>query len=353
MRGSVLILPLLMFLPLSASALRWSETQWDFGTVREIDGRVEHEFRFYNDGADTVTVTSTRSSCGCTTADYTRGAVAPGDSGMVRVVYDPSYRPGRFTKHVEVRLGGQRERLAVSGTVHPAGETVGRLFPESVGPLRVAKKTAVAGDVKQGRHRTVSYILYNASRDTLRVAASADDNRVRLTLDGDCVAPSELVTLSVAVRAKKMDETGRFEVPVRLTAGEKTYDGLTIVGQVVAADPAKVDYSKAPRLKVATDRLDFTGAGGGRVTRHLTVENAGGAELRVDNAVTYCDGVTVKKYPKKLKPGKRGEVVVEVDPSKFDGDVLNTSITLLTNDPSVSDCRIRLVGDFSRRKKDN
>lgn len=347
LRFSILTFALLT--ALVATALQWSETRWNFGTINEVDGRVEHVFRFFNDGGDTIVVTGTRSSCGCTTADYTHTAVMPGDSGRVRVLYDPSYRPGRFVKHVDVRMGDRREQLIVEGTVHPVGETVGRLFPESVGPLRVAKKTGVIGDVKQGRHRMVSFILYNTSSDTLCVAASSTDKRLRFTANTDRVAPSELLTLSAVMRVHKSEETGRFDVPVTLTVDNRSLDGLRVVGQIVAANPEKVDYSNAPHMKVMTDRLDFSGDDGKRIVRRLTVKNEGGATLKINNVVTYVDAVKVKKFSKQIKAGATGEIEVEVNRQKLDGNtVLNTSMSLLTNDPLLGNCRIRLVGDLSK-----
>ena len=92
-------------LALSASAdVTWLETTHDFGAFQEDLGPVSCQFRFVNTNSEPVAIVAARASCGCTTPQYPREAIAPGDTAVITVSYDPAARPGRFTKYIGVTL---------------------------------------------------------------------------------------------------------------------------------------------------------------------------------------------------------------------------------------------------------
>ena len=167
MRRLTVILTAALVAAAVSAQLQWKETAWDFGIIKEADGKVAHRFAYRNGGADTVVVKRTSSSCGCTTARLADTVILPGDSGSLLVEFNPSYRPGPFKKHVAVHTDKGTTQLQIAGKVRPEGETVGRIFPEKAGDLRLTSRTAVVGDVRQGHRRQTSVIAYNAGRDTL------------------------------------------------------------------------------------------------------------------------------------------------------------------------------------------
>ena len=90
-------------LALSASAdVTWLETTHDFGAFQEDLGPVSCQFRFVNTNPEPVAIVAARASCGCTTPQYPREAIAPGDTAVITVSYDPAKR-----------------RSALSGAVQP------------------------------------------------------------------------------------------------------------------------------------------------------------------------------------------------------------------------------------------
>ena len=121
---------LLMLIALGASVqaadknkgqIKFEETVYDFGNIKEDGGKVTHEFTFTNVGKDPVKITDARAQCGCTTPEYPQEEIAPGESGTVKVTYNPLGRPGGFTKTVTVRSTGTPGKviLKIRGTVLP------------------------------------------------------------------------------------------------------------------------------------------------------------------------------------------------------------------------------------------
>ena len=123
-----LLLFMIMGLALSVAAadkskgsIKFPETLYDFGTIKEDGGKVSHEFEFKNEGKEPITITEARAQCGCTTPEYPKGEIKPGESGVIKVTYNPLGRPGGFTKIVTVRCTGNpgKVNLKIRGTVAP------------------------------------------------------------------------------------------------------------------------------------------------------------------------------------------------------------------------------------------
>ena len=74
----------------------------DFGKVDESAGSVTCEFTFKNTGTAPLLIQRVQTTCGCTTPDYTKEPVLPGKTGVIKVTYSTTGRPGIFTKEITV-----------------------------------------------------------------------------------------------------------------------------------------------------------------------------------------------------------------------------------------------------------
>lgn len=106
--------------------VEFAEQEYDFGTVKEEDGKVTHVFTFTNISQTPVTVTNVRASCGCTTPSWSRQPVMPGEQGVVTATYSAKGRPGKFHKSITVTLSNGTEDfnvvLYIKGTVTPMAQ---------------------------------------------------------------------------------------------------------------------------------------------------------------------------------------------------------------------------------------
>ena len=94
---------------------------FDFGDIKEANGPATHAFKVKNDGGTPLVITKVVASCGCTTPDWTKEPIAPGGSGEIKVTYDPTSRPGPFTKTISVYSNGKTGSyiLTIKGNVIP------------------------------------------------------------------------------------------------------------------------------------------------------------------------------------------------------------------------------------------
>lgn len=98
----------------NAAKIEAKETEHDFGVFKEGDGDVSHVFVVTNTGKSPLVITRVISSCGCTTPSFTKEPIAPGKSGEVTVIYNPTGRVYPFTKTVSVYSNGKKGPLVLT-----------------------------------------------------------------------------------------------------------------------------------------------------------------------------------------------------------------------------------------------
>jgi len=74
----------------------------EFGKIAENAGTVSCEFKFKNTGDAPLIIQRVRTTCGCTTPDYTKEPILPGKEGKITVTYSTVGRPGTFNKEITV-----------------------------------------------------------------------------------------------------------------------------------------------------------------------------------------------------------------------------------------------------------
>ena len=82
-------------------------TKFDFGTIKEADGKVSHTFEISNTGNKPLVITRVIASCGCTTPEWPKEPIAPGKTGNIKVTFNPEGRPGPFSKTISVYSNGK------------------------------------------------------------------------------------------------------------------------------------------------------------------------------------------------------------------------------------------------------
>src|SRR5688572_19260370 len=105
--------------------LQFREEIFDFGTIKEQGGAATHEFSFINNSSRAIKILTVQASCGCTTPDWTKDAIAPGKSGFIQASFNPVGRPGYFNKSLTVTTDFDSNPiiLQIKGQVAVEGKT--------------------------------------------------------------------------------------------------------------------------------------------------------------------------------------------------------------------------------------
>ncbi|MDE7111336.1 MAG: DUF1573 domain-containing protein [Muribaculaceae bacterium] len=109
--------------PTKAPEVCFEETVYDFGTIKESDGWIEHEFQFTNIGTAPLAIVTVSASCGCTKPEFPHKPVAAGKSGKIKIRFTPEGLKGAFTRTAKVRTNIKGKKgnviLTIKGTVIP------------------------------------------------------------------------------------------------------------------------------------------------------------------------------------------------------------------------------------------
>jgi len=78
---------------LNAPIVELEADTYSFGEVKEGE-KVKHEYAFTNTGKTPLIISSVRASCGCTTPNYPKQPIKPGEKSKIEVVFDTNGQPG-------------------------------------------------------------------------------------------------------------------------------------------------------------------------------------------------------------------------------------------------------------------
>ena len=85
----------------------------DFGTIIEGEQLVCF-FDYTNTGGGELIIYSVEATCGCTTPDFSREPLKPGEKNSLKVIFNSSGRSGTQRKIVRVRSNGSEPEVQLS-----------------------------------------------------------------------------------------------------------------------------------------------------------------------------------------------------------------------------------------------
>ncbi len=93
----------------------------DFGNLEE-GPKAEHIFAFKNIGKEPLILSNVKASCGCTTPEWPKEPIMPGEESEIKVVYNTKNRVGPFTKSITITSNAYTptKRIFIKGKVDKA-----------------------------------------------------------------------------------------------------------------------------------------------------------------------------------------------------------------------------------------
>ena len=204
-----------MLMPLAPAAyaqitrsLEFIPDKVDFGMIREEDGKVRRQVKAVNVSPDSTYIVSARTSCGCSAAEYSEDVLAPGDTTVVTLTYDPTNRPGKFLKTARFFTGKERigNSIKMNGTVIPSRKNLDKAYPDRIGNLRLTTKILNTGEVSRKEARPLFVGIYNDSDKPLPLSVVTRGAALEATLTPDTIEPFGIATLSLILKGRSLPE---------------------------------------------------------------------------------------------------------------------------------------------------
>lgn len=104
----------------STAQITFEESLFEFGDIVQGD-RVEHIFKYTNNGSEPLILSSVKTTCGCTAPDWSREPLAPGKSTSLTVRFNSTGKMGMQNKTITVNSNATNnpERIRITANVLP------------------------------------------------------------------------------------------------------------------------------------------------------------------------------------------------------------------------------------------
>jgi hypothetical protein len=356
--GLLLLAILTCIVCLAQPEIKFENTTYDFGKIKEEGGKVTGKFIFTNVGNEPLELTNVRPGCGCTAANYTKGAIAPGEQGYIEATYNPYNRPGAFNKNIRVTTNEPRFTENEKATPHMIfikGEVIKRPptefekagYTKSNGMLRI-KEPNISHNMLNTE--IVNDTFYVRNFWTKPISFQLDKQQDFITEVyrnfGAELAPGQEGFFILKYDASKRNGFGQLKDMVIF----QTNDSLEPVKRIHYANNIKEDFSKltakqlknAPVCEISTDSINM-----GNIqkntsrTQTFQLKNNGKSPLIIRGLETSVPMFSANSNLMNIPAGGTAEITVTL---KAPGRPSEQKATLdiITNDPANSVRTVKL-----------
>lgn len=347
------LITFLALLPITLSAqVRWIQPTHNFGAFSEDLGSVTTEFKAVNEGSEPIRVLDARATCGCTSPEFDKGDIAPGDTLTLRVTYSAIGRPGKFEKRVYVKTSDNptvQRTLTITGTVIGASATIHSRYPEDAGKVKLQGTTAGFGEVKRGKLKSAFINAYNQSEDTVAPILEGLPQYVTAQITPAKIAPGEQASISLTLNSLKVPEWGINDAEFTFRADSESEPKQMNLFTVIVEDFDALTPGQrmnAPVCSVEPGKVDL-GQISAPQTVKFTIKNAGKSPLMIRRVQAVDPAISSAEISStKIKGGGKATLTVTIDPAKAESDFINARISLITNDPDNSFAVVRITAEL-------
>jgi hypothetical protein len=332
-------------------SIHFENTAFNFGTVREEDGVLQHEFLFFNNGDGPLVVANVSASGGVSVTRWTRSPVMPGDTGTISLEYDPVNKPGRFNRSITITSTGTPSRvvLRLLGNVIRRERTPEEMYPGEIGPLRLKSSHISFGHVAPGSVITDSVQVINLSGEILDISFSHIPGHVSVEAVPRKLEPGREGLFIASYDAGLIDDWGVITHSFRvLINGSSPGRNIIYISASILDDFSSLsdaEKEKAPAISFENRVFDF-----GRISHgesrehHFIFTNTGQSELIIRAVRSGCGCTATEPQKSLLRPGESSSIYAVFNSRGFRGRQ-NKGITVISNDPANQSVLLRVTGE--------
>nr|WP_320117160.1 DUF1573 domain-containing protein [uncultured Marinifilum sp.] len=323
----------------------------DFGTFKEEQGKQAYAFEFVNTGTQPIIINQVRSSCGCTSPDWSKQPIAPGKKGFIKATFDPKNRPGAFNKSVTITANTNPSItiLRIKGKVIEREKTIADLFPREMSGLRMKNNHLSFTKVKNTEVKEASMEVYNDSDSPVSIAFKRMPAHLKIKLVPEKIQAKQKGKIVAYYDASKKNDWGFVVDYLDILVNQQHKPGqrLTVSANIVEdfAQLSDTEKAKAPKIEFEKNIFDFGELTQGEKAEYtFKMKNNGQSDLIIRKTKASCGCTAIAPQAKIIKAGEETELKVVFN-SRGKRGRQNKLITVITNDPAKSAVQLRVRGN--------
>jgi len=330
--------------------IKFEEEIYNFGQVPEDGGKVSHTFRFTNEGEQPLVVHNVKASCGCTTPDWTRKPVKPGDGGYVKATFDPMRRPGNFNKSIIVRSNAKESTvvLRITGKVKPREKTLADIYPRKMGDIRLKSSHLSFTKIAPDEVKTEELEFVNVSDSPVTIDVERVPEHIDVKIEPFEVAPEQKGKIVATFDAGKKDDWGfvvdRLYLKMNGETDRRNRINVSATIEEDFSEWSEEEMANAPSIEVNERVFNFGEIQQGEKVSHtFKLTNTGKSDLILRKIRASCGCTAIEPEKKVISPGESANIVARFNSRGMNGRQ-NKSVTIYSNDPHRSTLLLRLSG---------
>ena len=321
------------------SRLVWKVNKVDLGTVLEEQGPQVAEFSFTHTQDSLFFIKNVWTDCGCTTANYTRDTLKVGETGTVKVSFDPSSGAGFFSRMILVQgnLAGTQDTLFIEGTAVPYPENPDAVYGVKKADLGFRLSKVNMGEVFTNEPKFKQVEFFNFGKSTLEKSDLIFQGAPYITISQvqDSIRSHERGILLISYDGKAKNDLGFFEERTVISWGEKQKIELDVVADVFEyfAPFSKENLNAVPQLFIENKEINLGKISPNAIlTRTVSLTNKGQQVLEIRKIQGNCECLKLEMVRTSINPGETMELKITFDPKGRLG-IDQRNIYIFSNDP--------------------
>lgn len=278
-------------------------------------------FNITNRGSDSLTISNVHPSCGCTSVEYPREAVAPGATAQIIATYDAQML-GSFQKELEVYTNDSKDPvyLTLQGRVVERATDYTGNFPIDMGAVRLSTNVVEFDNVNKGDKPVAVIQMVNTSKGSYRPQIMHLPQYLSATYEPEQLAGGRVGRILLTLDSRKLMGYGLTQTSVYLARhlGDKVSAANEIdVSAVLLPDFSRLsseDVQKAPHLTLSADSLDFSPmASKQKAAQTIILSNTGKRSLNIRSVQVYGKVLGVSLSNRIIQPGQQVKLKVSIN----------------------------------------
>ena len=184
--------------------VEFDKTVHDFGDVSITDGPLSCTFTLTNKGTEPISIYEVVSSCGCTDVNWTKGTLAPGQSGSISATYKNEDGPLPFDKTLTVYISGVKRPvvLRLRGVVHEKKKSLSELYgAQKLGDFGLKARQFKTSTLKQGLSTSETATVANLGKKPLKVEWADVSPQLAVNVSPNPIPAGSTATLSFTIKS--------------------------------------------------------------------------------------------------------------------------------------------------------
>ncbi len=359
--------------------VRMDKTSHDFGDIMVSDGPVTATFKATNVSDKPLLIYNVVTSCGCTSVEWTRKPIAPGQDGAIKATFKNDEKGYPFDKSLTVYFSGMKRPviLRLRGVSHDRKFTLEEVYTTRFGDLAFKKVDIKGGNMSQGQQKSGEIVVANLGRKPLSLGFADVSQGLSLKVSPNPVPANSTAKVSYTVTADRQHWGKNYYYATPLVDGRQykavvrpssESEPVAAGAEAVVADPNPELGAGKSRIgiftftkenfSVLTDKEREAGANpiadestfsfgkvkaGGKVDCEFVFTNKGKSPFRIYKVDSESSRVSARPFPD-VPAGGKGALKVTFDTKGFPAGECLIVLTLTTNSPLRPIINLYLTG---------